>query len=251
MRRLLEETTERAIAYLEGLGDRSVVPSEEAIARLRLFDEPMPDAPMAAESVLQLLDEVGSPATLAMAGPRFFGFVIGGSLPAALAANWLASTWDQNSALHNVTPGTAFVEQIALKWLLKLFDLPRDCAGTFVTGATVANFCALAAARHAVLARAGWDVEADGLFGAPPVTVVVGAEVHPSVVKSLGMLGMGRNRVVTVPVDEQGRFRADAIPALSGPTIVCLQAGNLNTGAFDPFEEVCSRAQEAGAWVVN
>lgn len=249
MRSLLRETTERAIAYLEGLADRSVVPQEAAVARLRLFDEPLPDDPTTAESVLKLLDDIGSPATIATAGPRFFGFVIGGSLPVALAANWLAGAWDQNSALHNVTPGTAVLERVALDWLLDLFGLPAGCAGTFVTGATVANFCGLAAARHAVLTRAGWDVEANGLFGAPPITVVVGEEAHPSVIKSLGLLGLGRNRVVRVPVDDQGRIRPAALPALSGPTIVCLQAGNVNTGAFDPFAEICGRAQQAGAWV--
>ena len=249
MRELLKETAERAIAYLERLDSRSVAPTGDAVARLRILDEPLPNDPTDPESILQWLDEIGSPATMAMAGPRFFGFVIGGSLPVTLAANWLAGAWDQNSALYNVTPATALLEQIALGWLLDLFKLPSDCAGTFVTGATVANFCGLAAARHAVLAKAGWDVEADGLFGAPPVTVVVGAEVHPSLIKSLGMLGLGRNRVIEVPVDHQGRFRPEALPPLSGPTIVCLQAGNVNTGAFDPFEEICGPVHEAGAWV--
>jgi glutamate/tyrosine decarboxylase-like PLP-dependent enzyme len=249
MRKLLEDTTDRALAYLDGLATRPVAPAAEALARLRLFDEPLPEEPATAESVLRLLDDVGSPATLASAGPRFFGFVIGGSLPVALAANWLAAAWDQNSALGNVTPGTALLEQIALEWLLDLFELPADCGGAFVTGATLANFCGLAAARHAVLARAGWDVEADGLFGAPPITILVGAEAHPSLIKSLGLLGLGRNRIVEVPADDQGRFRPGELPAISGPTIVCLQAGNVNTGAFDPFEEICGRAREAEAWV--
>jgi glutamate/tyrosine decarboxylase-like PLP-dependent enzyme len=219
------------------------------LVRLGVFDEPLPENPATPESVVRLLDEIVSPATMAMAGPRFFGFVIGGSMPVTLAANWLAGAWDQTSSLYNVTPATALLEQVALAWLVDLFELPSDCAGAFVTGATVANFCGLAAARHAVLAKAGWDVEADGLFGAPPITVVVGAEAHPSLVKSLGMLGLGRNRVVEVPVDGQGRIRPEALPPLSGPTIVCLQAGNVNTGAFDPFEEVGGLAREAGAWV--
>jgi glutamate/tyrosine decarboxylase-like PLP-dependent enzyme len=133
--------------------------------------------------------------------------------------------------------------------LLELFDLPPTCAGAFVTGATMANFCGLAAARHAVLAQCGWDVEADGLFGAPPVTVVVGEEAHASLVKALGMVGLGRKRVTTVPTDEQGRMRPEALPQISGPTIVCLQAGNVNTGAFDPAEELVERVRRAGAWV--
>ena len=136
-----------------------------------------------------------------------------------------------------------------MRWLLDVLQLPPECGGAFVTGATVANLCALAAARHAVLKTAGWNVEAQGLFGAPAITVLVGAEVHPSVTKSLGVLGLGRSRVVKVPVDGQGRMRADCLPAISGPTIVCVQAGNVNTGAFDPIAEICSRAQAAGAWV--
>jgi glutamate/tyrosine decarboxylase-like PLP-dependent enzyme len=138
---------------------------------------------------------------------------------------------------------------VALGWLLDLFKLPGESGGAFVTGATMANFSALAAARHALLRREGWDVEADGLFGAPELTVVVGEEAHPTLFKSLGLLGLGRRRVVRVPVDSQGRMRADALPELSGPTVVCAQAGNVNTGAFDPLPEICARAHEAGAWV--
>ncbi|HZG65137.1 MAG TPA: aminotransferase class V-fold PLP-dependent enzyme, partial [Herpetosiphonaceae bacterium] len=208
-----------------------------------------PDEPDDAEAVLRLLDEVGSPATTAMAGPRFFGFVIGGSLPVTLAANWLAGAWDQNSALYKPTPGTAFLEQIALRWLLDLLRLPKECAGAFVTGATMANCTALAAARHAVLARTGWNVEADGLFGAPPITVVVSEEAHPTLFKALGLLGLGRSRVVQVPVDDQGRMHSTALPGMRGPTIVCVQAGNVNTGAFDPFAAICAAAHDAGAWV--
>ncbi len=249
MRKLMEDAAQRAISYLEGLPSRGVSPSAEAIAGLSGLDAPLQDAPTPPEAVLQQLDETCSPATMAMAGSRFFGFVIGGSMPVTLAANWLAGAWDQNTAYYNVTPATAVLEQVALRWLVDLFGLPASTGGAFVTGATMANFCALAAARHAVLERAGWNVEAEGLIGAPPVTVVIGAEVHPSLIKSLGMLGLGRKRVVRVPVDAQGRMQAKALPTLSGPTIVCAQAGNVNTGAFDPFEEVCARARLAGAWV--
>jgi glutamate/tyrosine decarboxylase-like PLP-dependent enzyme len=249
MRNLLETTAARAIGYLEGLDARSVAPTAEAIARLEIFDEALPDQPSDPETVLQLLDEIGSPATLGTAGARFFGFVIGGSLPAALAANWLVSAWDQNSALYRVTPGTARLEQIALRWLLDVLQLPATCGGAFVSGATVANFTALAAARHAVLAQAGWDVEGEGLFGAPPITVIIGAEAHPTLFKALGLLGLGRQRVIKVPVDGQGRLRSEALPPLAGPAIVCAQAGNINTGAFDPIHEICAYAHEAGAWV--
>ena len=235
MRKLLEDAAQRAIAYLENLDSRPVTPSPEAVAKLSVLDEPLPEKQNKPEKTLKVLDEICSPATIAISGRRFFGFVIGGSQPVTLAANWLACAWDQNSALYNVTPATAYLEQMALRWLLDLLHLPPECGGGFVTGATVANFCALAAARHKVLKNVGWNVEADGLIGAPPITVITGAEAHPTLTKSLGLLGLGRNRVIKVPVDSQGRMRADALPPLSGPTIVCTQAGNVNTGAFDPI----------------
>jgi glutamate/tyrosine decarboxylase-like PLP-dependent enzyme len=246
---LMADASHRAIRYLGSLGSRPVAPTASAVEGLKAFDERLPERSSDPSETLRLLDEVGSPATTSMAGPRFFGFVIGGALPVTLAANWLAGAWDQNTGLYRPTPGTAYLEQIALRWLLDLLHLSSDCTGAFVTGATVANLCALAAARHAVLKSAGWDVEAKGLFGAPPVTVIVGEEVHPSVTKSLGILGMGRNRVVKVPVDGQGRMRADRLPPISGPTIICAQAGNVNTGAFDPLDVLSKRARAAGAWL--
>ncbi len=249
MRGLLNETTEIAARYLESLEERNVAPSAEALARLKELDEPMPDVPTDASRVLERLDEIGSPATMAMAGPRFFGFVIGGCLPAALAANWLAGAWDQCPGLFAASPIGTVLEEVSLKWLLDVLRLPAGSGGAFVTGATVANFTALAAARHSCLARAGWDVESDGLFGAPPITVAIGDEAHPSLIKALGMLGLGRSRVVRVPVDGQGRMIASRIPQLNGPSIICIQAGNVNTGAFDPAGEICERARESEAWV--
>ncbi len=249
MNELLADASARAARYLEEIQTRSVAPTPAALASLQVLDEALPEKPGDPAETLRLLDEIGSPATTAMAGPRFFGFVIGGSLPVTLAANWLAGAWDQNSALYRATPSTAFLEQVALRWLLDVLELPAECAGAFVTGATVANQTALAAARHAVLVRAGWNVEAQGLFGAPPITVIVSAEVHPSVSKALGILGLGRSRVVSVPVDEQGRLRAAALPPIAGPTIIIAQAGNVNTGAFDPVTEICRHAHAAGAWV--
>jgi glutamate/tyrosine decarboxylase-like PLP-dependent enzyme len=246
---LLADASARGIRYLRGLDGRGVAPTPAAIAGLQAFDTPLPAGPGDPAETLRLLDEAGSPATTAMAGARFFGFVIGGSLPVTLAANWLAGAWDQNAVLYRPAPGVAHLEQVALRWLLDLLRLPPECAGSFVTGATVANLCALAAARHAVLARAGWDVEANGLFGAPPITVIVGGEIHPSVSKSLGILGLGRNRVVKVPVDGQGRMRADRLPPVAGPTIICAQAGNVNTGAFDPLVEISRHAKAGGAWL--
>ncbi|HXD22409.1 MAG TPA: aminotransferase class V-fold PLP-dependent enzyme [Gemmatimonadaceae bacterium] len=246
---ILSEAARRAEVYLAGLDERPVAPSAAAVAGLAELDVPLPGESSDPSRTLALLDRVVSQATLATAGPRFFGFVIGGCLPGALAANWLAGAWDQNAGLYASTPGVAHLEIVALDWLVDLFDLPFGTGGAFVTGATVANFTALAAARNGVLARAGWNVEADGLFGAPPITVIAGEEAHPTVLKSLGMLGLGRSRIVRVPVDSQGRMRADALPAMRGPTIVLLQAGNVNTGAFDPFEPIIAAAHEQGAWV--
>ncbi len=246
---LLHDAAGRAIRYLASLDARGVAVTSEARDRLTVLDEPIPDGPTDPAAILALLDAIGSPATTATAGGRFFGFVTGGSLPAALAANWLAGAWDQDSGMAAMCPIGAAVEEVARRWLLDLLGLPPDCGAAFVTGGTMANFSALAAARHAVLARVGWDVEADGLFGAPPITVVVGEEAHVSISKALGLLGFGRERVARVPVDGQGRMRADALPELHGPAIVCIQAGNVNTGAFDPAREICAWAHDAGAWV--
>lgn len=246
---LLALAAERARRHRAGIRDQRVAPTPDAIERLALLGGPLPSEPADPAEVFTLLDDIGSPATTASTGGRYFGFVTGSSLPVTVAANWLAGAWDQNAMYTVMSPVAATVEEIALRWLLDLLALPSDSAGAFVTGATMANFTSLAAARHAILRRAGWDVEADGLFGAPPVTVVAGQEAHATLFKALGLLGLGRSRVITVPADSQGRLRADALPPLSGPTIVCVQAGNVNTGAFDPFAEVCAKAHEAGAWV--
>ena len=249
MDELLRNAADRAVWYLQGLPERRVAPDEGAVARLAEFDEPLPDGPDDPQRVLELLDEVGSPATMASAGPRFFGFVIGGAHPVAVAADWLATAWDQNAGAFVASPVAATLEQVAQRWLLELLGLPETTVVGFVTGATMANMTALAAARHAVLQRAGWDVDEQGLAGSPGLTVVVGDEVHPSVLKGLGMLGLGRRSVKRVPVDAQGRMKADALPAISGPTIVCAQAGNVNTGAVDPLPEIVEWARAADAWV--
>lgn len=237
------------MSYLENLETRAVAPSVAALAAMCALGGALPELGEDPSDVLALLDEVGSPATMASAGPRYFGFVIGGSLPATVAASWLATAWDQNAGLVAASPVSAALEEITLSWLRELLGLPPETAGAFVTGATMANFTALAAARHAVLARVGWDVEASGLFGAPPLQVVVGAEAHATLLKSVAMLGLGRERVVVVPTDSQGRMRVDDLPSLNGPSIVCLQAGNVNTGACDPARELCAWAHAAGAWL--
>lgn len=248
---VLGDVADRARRYLGTLPHRRVAPSREAVAALQAFDVSLPDTPTPAEALVDELDRVASPATVAIAGPRYFGFVNGGALPGVLAANWLSTAWEQNGAFRVMAPGSTMLEQIALRWTIELLGLPRGAAGAFVTGTTVAHMTSLAAARDALLERVGWNVRADGLFGAPPITVIVGAEAHATVFKALSVVGLGRKRVVTVPVDAQGRMRGDALPRISGPTIVCLQAGNVNTGAFDPFAEIVDRVHGAGAptWI--
>jgi len=249
MSNLLRDTASRASRYLESLEARSVAPTQEAIAALGNFEQPFPEQESTAQAVVAELDQIGSPATMASAGARFFGFVIGGALPVTVAANWLATAWDQNAGLVVTAPTNAALENVALRWVKGIFNLPAPSAGGFVTCATTANIAALAAARHALLAKAGWEVEAQGLFGAPPLTIVVGDEVHASIRKALALVGFGSQRVVSVPVDEQGRMRLDAFPSVDERTIVCVQAGNVNTGAFDPVAQICERAHSRGAWV--
>jgi glutamate/tyrosine decarboxylase-like PLP-dependent enzyme len=245
----LSDTAARAARYVTDIRDRSVVPNAQALAQLKGLGGSLPLAPTAPEEVIALLDENGSRATMASTGGRYFGFVTGGTLPAALAANWLAGAWDQNAAVQVMSPVAARLEEIVLGWMLELLGLPAASGGGFVTGTTAANFSALAAARSALLTRQGWDVEERGLFGAPTIRVVVSDEVHLSVLKALQMLGLGRARVERVATDEQGRLRATQLPTLDANTIVCIQAGNVNTGSFDPAEEICERARSAGAWV--
>ncbi len=249
MRDLLRDTAERASQYLESLQERPVQPSAQALSRIDALGGPLPEGPSDPAETLALLDEIGSPATVASAGPRYFGFVTGGSLPASLAANWLAGAWDQNAALSTSSPLAAQLESIVIPWLLDVLGLPAGSGASIVTGASMANFCCLVAARHALLAREGWNVEEDGLFGAPPITVIVGDEVHVSILKALSLAGFGRTRVIRVPVDGQGRMRADALPEIAGPTLVCLQIGNVNTGAMDPANEIFDRLEGSGAWV--
>ncbi len=246
---LLRDACERAVAYLDGVASRPVAPSEEAVAGLLELGFPLPRQGLGATHVLHVLDEVGSPATVASNGPRYFGFVTGAAFPAAQAASWLSTAWDQNAALTVMSPVAARLGEVAAGWIADLLGLPSGIPGGFVTGATMANATCLAAARDAVLTRHGWDAGRDGLVGAPPVTVVVGAEVHATVRKALGIIGLGRDRAVVLPADVQGRIVARDLPALDGPAIVCLQAGNVNTGASDPFPPLIEWAHDHGAWV--
>jgi glutamate/tyrosine decarboxylase-like PLP-dependent enzyme len=247
--RLLADAAERAGRYLREVADRAVAPSPEAVSALGGLDFPLPESGLEPSQVLALLDDVGSPGTVASAGPRYFGFVIGGAFPIAVAAAWLLAAWDQNAALSVMSPTAARLDSVAIRWVCQLLGLPAGTTGGFVSGATMANVTCLAAARDAVLARAGWDAADLGLVGAPPIQVVVGDEVHAAVPKALGLIGLGRGRALRLPTDDQGRIVAKDLPSLAGPAIVCLQAGNVNSGASDPFAPLVEWAHSNGAWV--
>jgi glutamate/tyrosine decarboxylase-like PLP-dependent enzyme len=250
IRQLLVAAANRSASYIEKLRVRAVGPERGAVERLtEALDGPLPLEPCQPAEILAFLDEHGSPATVASAGGRYFGFVTGGALPATVAAQYLAAAWDQNCFSFISSPAVACFESAALRWLKEVLGLAASAEGALVTGATMANFTCLAAARNSTLERHGWDVDRQGLFGAPALTVVVGEEAHATIFKVLSMLGLGRERVLRVPVDAQGRMRADRFPALTGPAIVCLQAGNVNSGAFDPAEEIIARAHQYDAWV--
>ncbi len=246
---LLERAQEMAREYVETVGDRRVFPSDEDLAALGQLEEPLPSSPSAPRDTLELLHAVGSPATVAHTGGRYFGFVNGGALPVGMAARWLADAWDQNTAHYVMSPIAAKLEEVCEGWLAELLGLPDGSAAGFVTGTTLANFSGLAAGRNHLLRLQGWDVVEKGLYGAPPLRVIVGAGAHAAVHKTLSLLGMGNAHTEVVPVDAQGRLRADAFPELDAPALVALQAGNVNTGAFDPVGQVTERVRAAGGWV--
>src|SRR5829696_8389644 len=250
---LLDSTATYAAEFLERLPERRVAPTATA-EELRIeLGRPLPNGPRQPQLVIAELAKAAEPGTMATPGGRFFGFVIGGSLPAALAADWLSSAWDQNAGLYVAAPAASVVEEVCGAWLIELFGLPKQVSYGFVTGCQMANFTALAAARHSVLEAADWDVEADGLVGAPPIRIIVGEERHVTIDRALRFLGLGTANLRTVPADGQGRMQADALSAAlaesSGPTIVCAQVGNVNTGAVDPLHAICVAAREADAWV--
>ena len=245
----LRAAAEAALEYAATVDRRPAYPAAESIAGLDAFDEPLPETGADVADTLRLLDRAGSPATVASTGDRYFGFVMGGVHPAALGAAWLADAWDQNAALPVMSPVAARLHDVVRGWLVDLLHLPDSTGVVFTTGATVANATCLAAARDALLERVGWDVQAEGLFGAPPVTVVVGAHRHSTLSKSLGLVGLGRRRVVVVPADGEGRLRAEDLPDVTGPVLVCAQAGEVNSGAFDPFDDIADWAAERDAWL--
>ena len=251
---LFQRTANIADDFLDRLPDRPVFPPVDLAGLRAALALPLPDRPQDPLAVVEALARGAEPGLVGSAGPRYFGFVVGGGVPAAVAADWLTSVWDQNAGLYALSPAAAVVEEVAAGWLVDLFGLPEGSSVGFTTGATMASFTALAAGRHRVLERAGWNVEEDGYVGAPAIEVVVGDEAHVTIFVSLQMLGLGRARVHRVPTDAQGRMRADALretlSRLDGPILVCAQAGNVNTGAFDPLPEIVEAVRsKSNAWL--
>lgn len=240
---------ESATSYLRTVDQRDVFPSADAIAKLAQLDEPFPEQSSDDFDIIADLHEIGSPATVAQGGGRYFGFVNGGVFPVSLAARWLADAWDQNAALHVISPIASKLEQLCESWVVDLLGLPTGTAAGFVSGTSTATMCGLLVGRNELLKKQGWDVREQGLFGAPPIRVVMSEQSHATVRKALGIIGIGRSQVEIVPADAQGRFDATQCPPLDDNTLLILQAGNVNTGAFDDFTTLCTKANGAGAWV--
>lgn len=249
MSRLFEKTKNYAEIFLRNMNHEKIQVSDENRGKLKALDFELQNNSVDEEEVIDQLNALISPATMKMTSSKFFGFVIGGSYPVSIASNWLTTVWDQNSGLEATTPATAKVEEISAKWMLKILGLPAQSATAFVTGATVANFTALAAARNKVFKNAGWDVEADGLIGAPELQIIISEESHPTVYKSLAMLGLGRSCVTKVKTDDQGRIDLKHFPAIKDNSIIITQAGNINSGACDPIGDICDLAKSKNSWV--
>ncbi|MQA99993.1 MAG: aminotransferase class V-fold PLP-dependent enzyme [Actinobacteria bacterium] len=249
---VLHEIVAHAERFLDGLPERPVGSTATVDELWTALNGPLPMEGLDDRTVVTDLMKSAESGLVATAGPRFFGFVIGGSTPASLAADWLTTLWDQNAGLVAAGPAAAVVEEIAGEWLKELLALPKDASFAMVTGCQMANFVGMLAARHQVLTDHGWNVEADGLQGSPTIAVVAGEERHATMDRALRFAGLGAPKVL-VPADDQGRMRADAlrdaVAGIDGPMIVCAQAGNVNTGAFDPLDEICDITHARGGWV--
>lgn len=247
--KLFRQASEYALAYTAEIHRRNPFPSSIALQKLVEFDEQLPLESTDASEILHQLHTVGSPATTAQTGGRYFGFVTGGAFPVALASKWLTDVWDQNSGLYAMSPTCSAIESVTERWLQELLGLPQMTVASFLSGSSMAIFCGLAAARYRLYQRCGWDFNRRGHRGAPVIRIVAPDSAHSAVIKSVGLLGFGLDAVEWVATDDQGRLDITQLPTLDDTTIVILQAGNVNTGSFDPFDEVCTRANEAGAWV--
>ena len=246
---IFDQVQAYAYQYLDNAFERNIYPTAKAINNLHHFEEEMPAESTEAAAVLRLLNQYGTPATVSQIGGRYFGFVNGSAVPAGLAAKNLATFWDQNTALQVISPISSKLESVVEKWLQQLFHLPDRTVAGFVSGTSTANLCSLAAARYRLLKRMGWDINEQGLFGAPNIRIVASKHAHSSVLKAISLIGFGRNNLEWVEADDQGRIIANSIPELDDRTLLILQAGNVNSGSFDPFDEICERANKANAWV--
>jgi len=248
-RELFDQAREYAHAYMDATLTRRAFPDDEALGALAAFDEPLPDEPERPAEILRMLHEHGSPATVAASGGRYFGFVTGGALPAALAARWLADVWDQNPVLYVLSPVISQLESTCERWIADLLRLPAGTVAGFVSGTSTATLCGLAAGRYALLERAGWNVNSEGLAGAPPLRVIVNEQAHASVFRALEVLGFGSARLERAAADDEGRMRLDSMPELDARCLVIAQAGHVNSGAFDPLDEIGDRVRRANAWL--
>jgi glutamate/tyrosine decarboxylase-like PLP-dependent enzyme len=247
--KLLQKAYEYSVEYLSKIADRRVYPDDQMLIELKRLNIPLPDGPSDSDGIIRLLHEVGLKTTVTSAGPRYFGFVMGSTLPQTIASNWLSTAWDQNAALFDTSPLAAYIEEVSIGWLVELFGLSKTCGGSFVTGATMAGFTSLAAARSHLLRTQDWEVETKGLFRAPSISVIVSEEVHVTILKAISLLGLASERLIKVPTDNQGRMIVKSVPEINGPTIVCLQAGDVNSGCFDPFDEIINKVASDNVWV--
>ncbi len=246
---LFEQATAYGWQYVEKANNRPVFPTKAALHALSVFDEPLPERSGDVREILELLNTYGAPATVAQVGGRYFGFVNGSVIPAGLAAKNLSIFWDQNTAMQVISPIASKLEMVVEKWLVKLFGFPEETVAGFVSGTMMANFCGLAAARYRILKEQGWDITEQGLYGAPRIRVVTCREAHSTILKAISLVGLGKGNIEWVEVDDQGRILVDQIPNLDDKSILILQAGNVNSGAFDDFAAICQKAREQGAWV--
>ncbi len=246
---IFEQARSYAFEYAGQIEKMRVFPTQENLDQLKNFEEKMPEHPTAANAVLEQLHRLGSPGTIAQTGGRYFGFVNGGAVPVAIATKWLSDFWDQCGGLYVASPINAKLESVCETWLKEIFNLPKQTVAGFTSGTSMANFCALTAARYRLLKNLGWDINEEGFYGAPKLKIIAHKEVHASIVKTLVLLGFARKNVTWIDVDGQGRMLVDQLPELDNGTLVLLQAGNVNSGSYDYFDAICDKANEAGAWV--
>lgn len=248
-KKLFDLAQNHVYTYLHDVFERNIFPTEEALQGLKKFEEALPYDSADALAVINQLQEVGAPGTVAKLGGRYFGFVTGSALPVGLAAKHMATYWDQIGSLQVTSPTNAKLESVVEHWLKQLLGLPENAVAGYVTGTSAATFCGLAAARFKILQNAGWDINEKGLYNAPQIRIVTGKHTHSTVLKAIAMLGLGKSNIEFVDVDEEGRIIAEKMPALDNRTILILQAGNVNSGSFDPFEKICAKAKGTGAWI--